>query len=132
MHIFRHVLTWLSKWTFIHLDSIQELFEPVEFTQENGSTEQATYMLFAQFLMEAEGMQYYNIAVCVYLLISTYVEANPAGDDSTSLEVLFFFSGVDKVSLTGLPYKPKIKVQSYIPISYSLHVSIRTDIAYPA
>ena len=47
-------------------------------------------MLFAQFLMEAEGMQYYNIAVCVYLLISTYVEANPAGDDSTSLEVLFF------------------------------------------
>ena len=47
--------------------------------------------------------------MCVHLLISTYVEANPAGDDSASLEVLFFFSGVDKVSLTGLPYKPKLK-----------------------
>ena len=49
-------------------------------------------MLFVQFLMEAEGTQYYNVAVCVYLLISTYVEANPADDDSASLEEVLIFS----------------------------------------
>ena len=105
----------------------------MEFSKENGSTEQATYTLFAQFLTEAEGMQYYNVAVCVYLLISTYyVEANPADDDSASLEeVLTFFSGVDKVPLTGLPYKPKLKFNptSLFPTA---SMCLRTDIAYPA
>lgn len=43
---------------YIHIDYVQELFEPVQFSTQMRGMEEATYIHFTRLLNEAEGMSF--------------------------------------------------------------------------